>query len=1025
MKEARSRILTTAAALVTLGVAAAAVSCTGPRAEKAQPRSKTTGPTIAKGDKTVAKPGAPAATAKGDTAKPKPAAGAKPTAGAKPKPTAGTKPKPTAGTKPKPTAGTKPKPTAAGGGEKPVAPPKPGAPLPPPTKPRAPRSTQPGATATKPQPKKPTASKPAVKKPTAKKPTVKKPTAKKPTVKKPTAKKPAVKKPTAKKPVAAKPKPTNEASRLLLELQEKLRIERQKNAILVQDYVDRAGKAARRARWDDAEMWSSKALGLDHNNAEAESLFRQARAAKGFRDAEIASLSEQLSESKRVKREQAQYSAQQHWNAAMKAKAGGDFAGALKHLDMALIVVQHDPSGINWGDMEKDVRGEMEAVGKLKQSADKVARAKAARDAYHRVRSEEQNRRNADEKKTNALFEAAMDAFDRENYETAETLLGQYLQLAPADQNARLLKTTANRAKHDRAADATVKLTRERIQEWRLEMKESQVPYHDILKWPSVEHWTRITELRKDAGDVTKAEEESDDTAATRNRLRTERTSFDFSGEQFMNVIEFIQNTRNIDIVVDPEIQSELEAIPITLKLSDVPVGDALNTLNRIAGGLIHVVQGSVVLITKPELARAAPVVKVHAVGDLTVPLTNFIAPNLQLLPAGAEEDEENPRFGMSTEGVTPFGGVDELITLVQNNVANEDYWSSDGVSAAPSGTDKLVIVAEPEVQKEVANFLNDLRGFAGIVVTIETRFLTVTDNFLQDVGVDIRGLGGATPGDLALLDDVTNGLDDLASAGFDNGGIGLPANASGRPSSGAFFNNNSDGDFRARTENLFDRALGNTISSVGGAMIQYSLVDDTDVSLIMRAVEKNQQGRVLQAPSVTVFNTQRANITLITQLTFIQDFDVEVAQTAFIADPIIGVIQDGLVLDVQPTVSNDRKYITIQLKPTIATLVRPIPTFTTSLGAFTTPVTIQIPELEVERAATTVRVPDGGTLLMGGLKRIIMSDLKSSTPWFSSIPFASFFMGRRGTSQEMDNLMIIVKATITDLHEQAESFNR
>ncbi len=35
-------------------------------------------------------------------------------------------------------------------------------------------------------------------------------------------------------------------------------------------------------------------------------------------------------------------------------------------------------------------------------------------------------------------------------------------------------------------------------------------------------------------------------------------------------------------------------------------------------------------------------------------------------------------------------------------------------------------------------------------------------------------------------------------------------------------------------------------------------------------------------------------------QLTFIQDFDVEVAQTAFIADPIVGIIQEGIVLDAQ-----------------------------------------------------------------------------------------------------------------------------
>jgi hypothetical protein len=33
-------------------------------------------------------------------------------------------------------------------------------------------------------------------------------------------------------------------------------------------------------------------------------------------------------------------------------------------------------------------------------------------------------------------------------------------------------------------------------------------------------------------------------------------------------------------------------------------------------------------------------------------------------------------------------------------------------------------------------------------------------------------------------------------------------------------------------------------------------------------------------------------------QISFIQDFDVEVAQTSFIADPVIGVIQDGIVLN-------------------------------------------------------------------------------------------------------------------------------
>ena len=645
--------------------------------------------------------------------------------------------------------------------------------------------------------------------------------------------------------------------------------------------------------------------------------------------------------------------------------------------------------------------------------------------AYRAVKAEEAKVRLADAEKRNALFKAAMDSFEAEKYERAAELLEQYIEKNPSDRNARALHMTAMRAMHDQASADTLRNQREQFAKWKLDMQETTVPYHKILTWPSQEHWNTITEKRKDLGTISEPVQDSPETSATKAKIRNDRVGFTFQGQPFKDVINFIATAKGLNIYIANEVAGELDAVQITLTLTDVTVEHALKTLNKVAGNLTYVVQGSVVYITKPELARADPIIKVHSVGDLTVQLTNFIAGNLLLLPANAEEKEDQPRFDKATEGVPSFGGIDELIELVKKNVATEEYWGSEGVSIAASGTDKMLIVAEPEVQRGVARFLDDLRAFSGLVVTIETRFLSVTDNFLRDVGVDIRGLGNGTPGPLALLDDVLNGGIDNASAGYDNNGPGLPAGGSGRPSSGAFFNDNSDGDYRARTENVFDRALGTKISNVGGATVQWSWVSDTSLSVILRAVEKTQEGRLLQAPSVTVYNTQRANITLINQLTYIQDFDVEVAQTAFIADPIIGIIQDGLVLDVQPTVSHDRKYITLTLRPTIANLVRPIPTYTTSLGAFTTPVTIQIPELKIQKAQTTVRVPDGGTLLMGGLKSINMADLKSETPWFSSVPFASFFFGRKGTVKEMDNLMVIVKATISDLNEQEKTFRR
>ena len=56
-----------AAVAVTLGLVATGVSCTGSKTDKADAPGKTSGPAIAKADKTVAKPGTPVAAAPGKT----------------------------------------------------------------------------------------------------------------------------------------------------------------------------------------------------------------------------------------------------------------------------------------------------------------------------------------------------------------------------------------------------------------------------------------------------------------------------------------------------------------------------------------------------------------------------------------------------------------------------------------------------------------------------------------------------------------------------------------------------------------------------------------------------------------------------------------------------------------------------------------------------------------------------------------------------------------------------------------------
>ena len=140
---------------------------------------------------------------------------------------------------------------------------------------------------------------------------------------------------------------------------------------------------------------------------------------------------------------------------------------------------------------------------------------------------------------------------------------------------------------------------------------------------------------------------------------------------------------------------------------------------------------------------------------------------------------------------------------------------------------------------------------------------------------------------------------------------------------------------------------------------------------------------------------------------------------------PAAVLVQDGLTLDVRPTVSHDRKYVTMEVQPTLATLLRPIRTFETNLSGISTPVVFELPEISYSQAATTVKVPDGGYVVIGGLKHVSTVDRRSETPILSNIPLLSFLFTRKGRSDEIRDLIIVIHVRILDLTEEEQNLAR
>ena len=120
------------------------------------------------------------------------------------------------------------------------------------------------------------------------------------------------------------------------------------------------------------------------------------------------------------------------------------------------------------------------------------------------------------------------------------------------------------------------------------------------------------------------------------------------------------------------------------------------------------------------------------------------------------------------------------------------------------------------------------------------------------------------------------------------------------------------------------------------------------------------------------------------------------------------------MVLDVRPTIHHNRKYLTLEIQPTVAKVVA-LRTFSSTLGGNTSPVEFQLPELEVQSVFTTAVIPDGGSILLGGLSNIRNLERRAEVPWLAKLPLVGWLFKQEGYSEESKSLMILIRAHITD----------
>ena len=233
---------------------------------------------------------------------------------------------------------------------------------------------------------------------------------------------------------------------------------------------------------------------------------------------------------------------------------------------------------------------------------------------------------------------------------------------------------------------------------------------------------------------------------------------------------EYIAEKMDINLWVDAralEDEGLNTDMPVSINVEGIRLRSALNLILAPAG-LDHVIENEVLTITSKLARRGELTTEVYEVVDLVVPLKppepiRAFQPFNNLGPAsfGFNDPSQlsvgsSPVSGggmpMIQDGIVGggnstgraagpgeianYGELQQLITSTVSPNSWEEY-GGDGTMENQSSTFSLVIRQTQEVHREIEDLLSQLRRLQDLQVTIEVRFITVSDSFFERIGID------------------------------------------------------------------------------------------------------------------------------------------------------------------------------------------------------------------------------------------------------------------------------------------------
>ncbi|MHC4457585.1 MAG: type II secretion system protein GspD [Planctomycetota bacterium] len=628
------------------------------------------------------------------------------------------------------------------------------------------------------------------------------------------------------------------------------------------------------------------------------------------------------------------------------------------------------------------------------------------------------------QKRMAELMDNAMAYQKQQRYEEALGQLVSLLAIDPLNNEALILKQTLEDTVTFRKQ---LEIQKERDQEREkilVRTDEAAIPWADEITYPK--NWREIAAKRK-------PEEAIGQDEATVAVYKQLAQIVDLS--EFRRDMTFAAALEILRLSVDPPLKiivlwrdlydnADIDQTTVIGMdpISAIPLGTGLELLlQSVSGGfaeLGYIVEEGVITIATVGSLPSKLETLVYDVTDLLGQPAQFFAStatgtgqtSASLEQAGeqlqTQQQQEQQGFQqMQQQAATR---AQSLVLLIQDTVEPDTWYDYGGEGSITVYQSKKLIVRQTrDVHNKIETLLKGLRKALGYQVAIEARFLVVSENFLEDVGLDVDipflNIGGKW------------GIWRFMQGSFGTTmpfSTGLPGSLGADPgASGAF------------------------VSSLTGSGGYGTILDDLQVSFLIRATQAHADSTALTAPKVNVLSGESATLQVQRTIWWASDIDIDTTSIGGIGEAGVtwdvdfetAVIPTGTIMNITPTITPDKKYVLLNIVVQLQDFLGfrrqevQIPVFGAAGAPPGQTLSIEFPQTELSMVQTRVSVPDRGTILLGGQKLTADVEREAGVPVLSKIPIIGRAFTNRSKVKDHKILLILVKPTII-LQEEVEA---